>query len=236
MKETAKYIYKRKSIRKYEKTPLDPETMRGIEEAIAKVIPLYPEIKYEIDMVSKIKIPMKIDAPYYLLFSSEEKDGCFENIGFIGQQINLYLASIGLGACWLGLGKPEEKETTNLPFVICMSFGKAAEPLYREVSEFKRKRMDDICNGKDSRLEGTRVAPSAMNAQNWYFSKENNLLHCYRKKANPLMGFVLNRMNSIDMGIALCHIFEESKEFSFKKEPNPPKRKGTIYIGTVTGE
>jgi len=51
-----------------------------------------------------------------------------------------------------------------------------------------------------------------------------------RKKA--LLGF-LNRMACIDMGIAVCHIAEESGEFSFSKEVNLPERKGYVYMGTV---
>jgi hypothetical protein len=35
------------------------------------------------------------------------------------------------------------------------------------------------------------------------------------------------------MGIALCHIAEESDGFQFAKESNAPIRKGYIYMGTV---
>ena len=40
----------------------------------------------------------------------------------------------------------------------------------------------------------------------------------------------MNRMACIDMGIAVCHIAEESDEFSFSKEANPPARKGKECI------
>jgi len=33
---------------------------------------------------------------------------------------------------------------------------------------------------------------------------------------------MLNKFGGIDMGIALCHIAEESDEFHFSKEANPP--------------
>jgi hypothetical protein len=40
-------------------------------------------------------------------------------------------------------------------------------------------------------------------------------------------------MNSIDMGIAICHIWTESKEFSFAKDDTAPKRNELVYVGTV---
>ena len=40
-------------------------------------------------------------------------------------------------------------------------------------------------------------------------------------------------MHCIDMGIALCHIAEESEAFSFAKEAGVSERKGYVYMGTV---
>ena len=176
---------------------------------------------------------MRINAPHYLLFGSEDKDGGDENIGFIGQQLSLYFTELGLGSCWLGRGKPSEREDSSLPFVICMAFGKPAEPLFRELSEFKRKPLAEIGEGGDSRLEAARLAPSGLNAQNWYFIAENGKIQCYLKKPNILAGVVLNRMIRIDMGIAICHIAEESERFAFTKESKAPERKGCVYVGTV---
>jgi hypothetical protein len=84
-------------------------------------------------------------------------------------------------------------------------------------------------------LEAARLAPSGINAQNWYFAAENGKIHCYRKKANPILGFIYNKLACIDMGIALCHIAVERDGFSFIKEPGVPDRKGHVYMGTVGG-
>jgi nitroreductase len=174
-----------------------------------------------------------IKAPYYLVFGSEEKDGFLENIGFIGQQLDLFLSASGLGACWLGASKPEEEVVSVLPHVICMSFGKPAGHLHRKLSGFKRKRPEEISEGTDERLEAARLAPSAVNAQNWYFIAEGGKIHCYRKKSKSLLGAVYNKLHAIDMGIALCHIAEESENFRFAKETDAPARKGHVYMGTV---
>ena len=226
-------IRKRKSIRKYDPAPLEASTIEMVRERFEKITPLYPDIRYSIEIANKTKGLFNVKAPHYLIFGSEERDGAYENIGFIGQHLDLFLSASGLGSCWLGASKPGEREESALPFVICMSFGKPAEPLHRNLSDFKQKALSDISKGTDSRIEAARLAPSAMNAQNWYFIAESGKIHCYRKKSSPLVGFIYNKLHSIDMGIALCHIAEESSDFSFEKASDAPEIKGHVYTGTV---
>jgi len=226
-------IRKRKSVRKYNLTPLNKDTLDKMRARIENTKSLYHDIRYSIDITSKTKGLMGIKAPHYLLFRSEKKDGFLENIGFVGQQMALFFSASGIGSCWLGVAKPDDKDTNALPYVIGMAFGKSAEPLYRELSEFKRKPLSAISEGTDKRLEATRLAPSAVNMQNWYFIADNGKIHCYRKKPGPLLGFMFNKFGCIDMGIALCHIAEESDAFSFAKETAAPERKGYVYMGTV---
>ena len=226
-------IYKRKSIRKYELAPLDESTLERVREKIRSVRPLYPDIRYSVEITSKTKGLMGVKAPHFLVFASEEKDGAYENIGFIGQQLDLFLSGAGLGSCWLGVAKPEEEP--SLPHVIGMAFGKPAEPLYRDISDFKRKPLSEISEGSDGRLEAARLAPSAVNAQNWHFVTEGGKIHCYRRKPNPLLGHMFNKLGCIDVGIALCHIAEESEGFKFTKEEVAPVRKKCVYMGTAGG-
>lgn len=223
-------IRKRKSVRKYDMTPLDAATLDKVRAQIEKVKPLYSDIRYCIEIVTKTKGLFNIKAPHYLIFGSEEKDGSHENIGFIGQQLDLFLSESGLGACWLGVAKPEDKMASELPYVIALSFGKPAEPLHRELSKFRRKPLSEISEGTDDRLEAARLAPSGMNAQNWYFVADDGKIHCFWKKS--LLEF-RNRLARIDLGIALCHIAEESENFQFGTETDISERKGFVYSGTV---
>ena len=234
--DTKEIIRKRKSIRVYDLTPLDAAALDEVRAQIEKVKPLFPDIEYSIKIVNKTKGLLNVKAPHYLLFGSEEKEGFSENIGFIGQQLDLYFSGAGLGSCWLGMAKPQEREDNELNHVICMSFGKPAEPLYRKPTDFKRKSLSQISEGTDERLEAARLAPSGVNIQNWYFIAEDGKIHCYRKLPSRFISFLFNQLGRIDMGIALCHIAEESENFSFSKEANPPTRKGCVYMGTVSGD
>ncbi len=223
-------IRKRKSIRKYSKTPLDEETLAKVREKLETLTPLFPEIRYTVTIADKTKglFTQGSGASSYLVFRSENKDGAYENIGFIGQQMDLWFSENGLGSYWLGMAKPSEDG--DLSYVISMVFGNPEEPLHRSLTDFKRKPLSEISDGNDSRLEAARLAPSGINAQGWYFSALNGKIRCYRKKP----GFIASeKLGQIDMGIALWHIASETEKFRFTKESGVPERKGFIYTGTV---
>ena len=227
-------IRKRKSVRKYDPSPIDSAALEAVRAEIAKVKPLHAGIKYSIEITSKTKGILGVKAPHFLIFGSEDKEGSYENIGFIGQQLDLYFSANGLGACWLGASKPGEAMESDLPYVIALAFGKPAEPLHRELVAFKRKTLEAISEGSDSRFEAARLAPSGVNMQNWFFIADGGKIHCYMKKPNPLARLFLGKMGLIDLGIAICHIAAESTDFSFAKMENAPVRKGLIYAGTVS--
>ena len=224
-------IRKRKSIRKYDPEPLGDTAIAQVLDQIAGVSPLYPGIRFSIGITGKVRGIFGLSAPHYLTFHSEEGDGAYENIGFIGQQMDLFFSGSGIGSCWLGMAKPPDNANNDMPFVIGMAFGNPAEPLHRAEPDFKRKPLSAISEGDDGRLEAARLAPSGMNAQNWFFVAQGGKIHCYRKKTILALGGA--RLGCIDMGIAICHIAKESSEFSFIKETGMPGRKGFIYTGTV---
>jgi len=217
-------IYKRRSVRKFENSELDSDTLKKIQDIIDKAKPLFPDASYSVEIV-KSKWPI----PYFLAFCGEN----LENIGFIGQQISLALSAIGIGSYWK-MGKPQGEIKSKYPFVISMPFGKPAEPLFRAKNEFVRKSLEEISEGNDHRLEAARFAPSGLNAQDWYFIAESGNIHCFRKKPNILMAPIKNKLNRIDIGIAICHITEESEDFKFVQLSTPPTKAGYIYVGTVT--
>jgi len=75
VKKMNEFIRKRKSVRKYDLTPLDTATLDKVRERIKKVTPLYSDIRYSIEIVNKTKGLSNVKAPHYLIFGSEEKEG-----------------------------------------------------------------------------------------------------------------------------------------------------------------
>ncbi len=231
------FIFKRKSVRKYDEAPLDPETIGKILAFAQKLKPLYPEIKTSFEMIDSVKGLFSIKAPHYFLICSESRGDYLENAGYMWQQMDLYLSSLGLGSCWLGMAKPAAEIQTALPLVITLAFGRAAEAPHRELAGFKRKSPEEISSGSDSRIEAARLAPSATNSQNWFFEASEGMIHVYRKKLNPALEMMYGKMNRIDAGIALCHLRyateQEEREFRFEKH-NDRMKKGYVYVGTVS--
>jgi nitroreductase len=230
-------IYKRKSVRKYQPDFLDEQTLQDIQNYFAKIKPLNCDIAVNFNIVNKehMKGIACLFSSQYIVAISENKPGYLVNVGFMLQQVDLYLSSIGLGGCWLGLAHPKKALTdVGMEFVIAFAFGKPAESLHRDLVDFKRKPLDKLSNTVDSRLEVVRLAPSAMNRQNYYFVTEDNIIHVYCSKASLLTIKRMAIMREIDVGIALAHLYvTNSENFRFFEAENPKEIKGYYYMGTV---
>ena len=164
----------------------------------------------------------------------------YENAGFMFQQLDLYLQSIGMGVCWLGMGKMNNKdikgsEQDNLKFVILLAFGYPHDdPPRSSTSEFRRKALSEICDIPNPKLEPARLAPSSVNSQPWYFTHENNVIQAYRSIGGGI-NTMLGDMNRIDMGIALAHMYVANPDtFCFFKSQNAKNIKGYKYTGSFT--
>lgn len=222
-------IYHRKSCRSFTGQPVDAEMMEMILSFELK--PLYPEIGVRMDIVSRdqVKCICPWTTPQLIAIYSEEKAGYLENIGFLFQQMDLYLQTLGLGVCWLGLGRMNPKTTTaveGMKFVIMLSFGHPkGDQLRRDGKGFKRKAMVQITDREDPRLEPARLAPSAVNSQPWYFTHDGDAIHVHCSKKG----------SRLDAGIALAHLYVANAEtFRFFKAEAVPAVPGCHYIGSVT--
>lgn len=227
MEKTELYetIFKRKSIRNYDLTPLDQNTLTEISNHLNDLKPLYENIKTEVKIISEsdVKRRMMKKAPHYIVIFSESKEGYLTNVGFMLQQMDLFLSASGIGSCWQGIPKPKKEvlKSSNLKFIILIAFGKPNEPLYRKsVSEFKRKPLKDMNDFKGSEefLEAVRLAPSATNSQPWFFKGDNNLIHVYAIKPSFIRGLVAKKYIPIDVGIALYHLKLAAEHFGKKTE------------------
>ncbi len=249
MIETPLYetVFKRKSVRDYDPTPLDSSRLEEITQNLQSLKPITSGIKTEFKIISPDQVNRKgnFKAPHYIAAFSEAKDNYRLNMGYMLQQMDLYFSATGLGSCWLGIPQPskEVKESSSLEFVVLMSFGKSKEELYRkDVSEFSRKALSDITDiqGTEEILEPARLAPSAINLQNWYFTGNKNQIHAYSTKSGFLKNIIgIGAYHPINMGIALCHLqlaaehFGGKTRFALDKSMNKNPPKNLEYVATL---
>ena len=222
-------IYKRKSCRSFTNIPVDAATIETIRAFPMKA--LYPNIKVHWDIIprNQVKCICPWTTPQLITIYSEEADGYLENIGFLFQQMDLYLQTLGLGVCWLGMGRMNPKTTTaveGMKFVIMLAFGHPkGDQLRHDLKGFKRKPMEQITDMPDPRLEPARLAPSAVNSQPWYFAHEGDTIHVYCSKKG----------SRLDAGIALAHLYVSNEDtFRFFKADQTADLPGYTYIGSVT--
>lgn len=223
-----KQIYLRKSCRKYLDDEID---FTLIDDFLNNVKPLIPEINYSYEIFTKneVKIKTRWSAPYYLAIYSEKKENYGLNIGFIFQQLCLYLQSINIGTCWVGLASLKEK---NPEFVILIALGKS-DDISRDIDSFKRKKLIEISDFEDERLVPAQLAPSAVNSQPWYFKHTGTGFDVYKIKYNLVKRKILGKWNDIDVGIALAHLYVSNKNnFEFKIK-NKENIKGHTYVGSL---
>ena len=210
----------------------DEIDMDPIHEFIGNVKPLIDGINYRYEILTpdKLNIRTRWSAPYYLALFSEKKEGYLENIGFVFQQASLFMQSIGIGSCWVGMASLKRKDEE---FVIAISFGKS-DKMTREREDFKRRNLSDISDYDDEKLVPAQLAPSAINSQPWYFKHTDDGFDVYQVKQNILKRQVLKKWNPIDMGIALAHLYlTNQSSFEFYKKTDFENIKGYTYTGSI---
>jgi nitroreductase len=238
--ELKEMIFKRKSIRKYNKENLLISDIDDINSFIRNIEPLYKDIEVKFEVVSKNNVKSIFNwlSEEVIVAYSEDKVGCYENIGFMMQQLDLYLQSKGLGTCWIGLGKldslPLEIKNNNMKFIIMMTVGYHNEEFRNSSLDFKRNKLEEISDVVDERLEVARLAPSSINNQPWYFVHDENKIHMYIAYRNVFFKRAMENLLLIDGGIALAHLYVEHPNFKFSKEVEIKPRKGYNYLGSFT--
>ncbi|MDD4570094.1 MAG: nitroreductase family protein [Tepidanaerobacteraceae bacterium] len=244
MKELYDAIFHRKSIRKYDMTPLPSDVLSEIKKYATNVKPLIPTIKTEFSYLTcnNVKNLLPIKAPHYICIYSERAEHYLMNAGFKLQQIDLYLSARGLGSCWLGMAKPARRlslKINGMDFVIMLAFGKSAGILHRaNVPEFKRKSQGEITtiNGATDILNAIRLAPSATNSQPWFFTGNKDKMQISRRELGSIRTLVYDKLNQIDIGIALCHLYiaanmkSQNVNFFYDKQDESKTPKGYEYM------
>lgn len=226
-KEYYDAIFKRKSFHIFRDTDLlNEKEINDLKTFIETVVPLYPEIKTMIRIVPQSETTCKRGAQYCILFYSEKKDGYLNNIGYIGEQIDLYLAAHGIGSLWFGIGKVDEKKYEDLDYVIMIAISKMRSDRFRkDMFKSKRKALDEIWQGEELHIANiVRFTPSACNTQPWYVENEDGILSVYRYKKPGKRGIMpavlVTYYNRIDIGIFLfiLEVCLKNEGYHFERE------------------
>lgn len=207
-------IFKRKSFHLFRNAGAESileDELTDIQNAYRHFIPFYSEIRTGIRIVPCEETTCKRGEEYCILLYSEKKDGYLQNIGYLGEQLDLYLASKEIGALWFGIGKTEESLFQGMEFVIMIAVHKIddASKFRRDMYKSKRKPLEEIWQGDilDGVTEIVRFAPSACNTQPW-FVRNSDELSVFRYQKPGKRGIMptdkVSYYNQIDMGIFLC--------------------------------
>jgi len=206
-------IFKRKSFHLFGnlKEKIPPQDLKEILSFISRVDHLYPDIRIIADVVPASENKRSRGEEYAIIFYSEEKDNYLTNIGYIGEQIDLFLASKDIGSLWYGMGKPKKTVKGGLKYVIMLLFGKKDKAEFRkDMYASKRKPLAEIWEGEQYPFSNiVRFAPSACNTQNWLVENRDKRLSVYRIKHTRFGIMPRNKVtyyNQIDIGIFLCFL------------------------------
>lgn len=240
MEQLKAMIPQRRSVRSYLPEPVDEATMADIRAFMDGLTPLIPGASTAARIIetSQASFLQKWRNPQFLCLYADEGDDALINVGYMYQQLDLYLQSLGLGACWVGLGWPDEKQLPppeGMKLAVMMAFGLPDDaPLRTGADDFKRRTMEEIADQPDVRLEAARLAPSATNSQPWYFTHDGDVLHLFREELKLLKKRTHGRMNPIDMGIMLAHLYVSCPDsFAFFRPEERPEKEGYVYVGSV---
>ena len=204
-------VFKRKSFHIFKNTLIiSEEELAQIETAFLECKPLIPEIKVSMKIVPAAATTCKRGQEYCILLYSEKKEGYLPNIGYLGQQLDLILASMHIGALWFGIGKTDVRSDGELDFVIMIAIAKMEETKFRKnMFKSKRKPIEEIWFG-EYYLEAAniaRFAPSACNTQPWIVESNEQELRVFRYKKPGKRGIMpadkVSFYNRIDIGIFL---------------------------------
>ncbi|MDR1558428.1 MAG: hypothetical protein LBS84_01795 [Clostridiales bacterium] len=200
-------IFTRRSVRKYDQTPLDGAALAEIQRLIDRAEQL-PGQSAKLTLVNADKLK-GASSPHAILAHGEDSDACMANIGYVLSELDLALQNRGFGSIIMGMAKPLEPAAD---YRILLAFGNTDVPPRAGENEFKRKPVTDISNEDNAVARAARLAPSAVNLQPWklLFSPGKVSVQSAGRGIGKLM---MGKLQKIDLGICLKYV-----EIALKRE------------------
>ena len=239
-------IFKRKSFhifRNVGNEAIRKDELEDIRKTYPELIPLDPGIKTAIRIVPEKETDCRRGGEYCILLYSEKKNGYLQNIGYLGEQLDLYLVSRNIGTLWFGIGKTNEEPFEDMGFVIMFSVRKISDDskYRRDMFRSRRKSVEEIWEGEQipGVTDIVRFAPSACNSQPW-FVRNDGILSVYRYRKPGKRGIMpadkVSFYNRIDIGVFLCFmdICLEHCGFGFEKQLHPDTGEDKEYVLNAT--
>ncbi len=228
-------IYCRKSVRTFQKRPVDDKDRERLLSFAANIQTPYDlPVEYRILDAEAygLSSPVILGAQIYAAGKIRRAPHAEEAFGYSFEQLLLYAASFGLGTVWIAGTMDrkafetamELKEDEILPCVSPLGYP-AEKRSVRETMMRKGIRADSrlpfaqLFFQKDftlplaaadadrlhEPLELVRRAPSAVNKQPWRVVVDGDNVHFYEKKSKGFESDTGWDLQKVDMGIALCH-------------------------------
>ena len=215
-------IFVRKSVRKYSFEKIDDQKLDEIRKHYQSLFSLFGRIASDIAIIDNTKKQffgsgfLSVQAPYYIVFYTEDLPRNLMNVGYMMQEMSLFLTTMGLGSCMLGHTRVKKglNNKNGLQIAGLMAFGEAKGKATRRHSEARRLSIDDLCVFKEmprqwvkQLLEAARLAPSYMNTQPWRFVVYDHKIHIFSRKSKKV-----SRWEEINFGIMFANIMIAAEE------------------------
>ena len=146
----------------------------------------------------------------YLVMVGKKSKDLDERVGYYGEQLVLFVQTLGLNTCWVGLSYRKVPEAYNvgkdekLVCMIALGYGET------QGIGHKIKSIEEVSNASDitpswfkKGVEAALLAPTAVNQQRFSFEHVGVKNNCHQIRAKK--GFSMIGYTKIDLGIAKYH-------------------------------
>lgn len=214
----------RKSVRSYTNEEISADIQNKIREQFHSLFAPFGKINADYSILDnrhsqrKLLSLLSVRAPYYMAFYSDESPRHMMNIGFLMEQMALFLTTLGLGTCFIGSKRVRKEEQTKgkLQLAGLLAFGHAKGSATRKRTDANRLPMEELCIFKEvprqwmrQLLEAAILSPSALNSQPWRFVVYDNRIHIFCKKHRVEQ---MGRMEEMNFGIMFANLLTAAEE------------------------
>lgn len=200
------------------------------------------------------------NAPAFLICICKNQEESLLDLGFVFENLILFLESHGIGTCWLGGTfnrkklelKHEFSEGEFIPIISPLGYGADKPHLFEKLvrkgaKANTRKDFDLLFFNADFKtpisdllnrelLEYVRLAPSASNNQPWRIVLDDNKTAHFFIERTPKYGSSLGYdIQMVDIGISLSHfMIARGKTKTLREDPNiEPLNENCTYVLSV---